>query len=137
MPILRKRRTLWPLVLIPYGPRSHTRAFTGRRVVKDVKASFNWSELRMDAERLTARLLFPRWLLFEVEVAEIEAAERSQQDDDILVLQLGDASYGRLLEWLVYRGGSAAPRGRVLLNLGEDADEWLAAIRKTARDHPA
>jgi hypothetical protein len=53
---MKESRVFWPLVLFPYSiNNAHTRSYTGRCWVKDIKASFSFANIILSDLNLTCR----------------------------------------------------------------------------------
>ena len=137
--ILVVRRWFLPLALVPYAKGSHTAnllGWQGRRPrwIKDVKAAFNFSTARLNDDHLRIETFFPwRWLVLEIAREDIVGADINAQDAGVVDIRFRDALRGRY--YRMASAGGDVVRDRVMLNIGDEAADWVAAIRgeRTAR----
>lgn len=127
--ILKKTSLLWPILLFPHCPRSHTVACTGRRLVKDVRFSAGFATLTLTVHSLRCRLVFPHLRLWEVQLGDITHLSRLKGKEELVEIRFAKSKTGWLTR-LVLSGAPAIPRDRVLLNLGDDAETWFQELNR-------
>jgi hypothetical protein len=131
-PILREARWFWPIVLFPYAAEgAHTRSFTGRTTLKDVKASFSRAVVDLNEEELVVRGRFTRRKHLVVPIDEIREVDVVEGKPGLVELRFGDAKWGRLAQ-VVTSGSPRGSRHRVILNVN-DTESWLQEIARRVR----
>lgn len=131
-PVLGESRWLWPIVLFPYArERSHTRSFTGRAVLKDVKASLSRALLELTEENLIVRGRFTRREHLVIPLAEIRSVDIIDGKPGLIELRFSEADWGRLAR-IAISGAPTGSRNRVILNVN-DTDTWLREIARRTR----
>jgi len=125
--ILKKTKCLWPIIMFPYYERSHTRSYTGKEWLKDIKADFSCATLYLTERDLRCKIIFPPFLLIEIELSDITNISRLEGKSGLLEVRFAKAKRG-LLTKLALSGGSGIPKDRVLLNLGGEAEIWYREL---------
>ena len=63
----RESKIFWPLVLFPFAiDNAHTRSYTGRCWIKDIKAFFSFADIILTDTKLICRYRILRLLIFDV-----------------------------------------------------------------------
>lgn len=131
-PILREARWFWPIVLFPYAAGgSHTRSFTGRTVLRNIKASFSRALLDLDENALVVRGRFTRRKHLVIPLEEVREVDLVEGKPGLVELRFGDATWGRLAE-VVTSGAPHVSRHRLILNVN-DTESWLREIARRVR----
>jgi hypothetical protein len=129
---LREARWFWPIVLFPYASEgANTRSFTGRTILKDIKASFSRALVDLNETALVVRGRFTRRKHLVIPLEEIRQVHLVEGKPGLVELRFGHARWGRLAQVMT----SGAPRGsrhRVILNVN-DTESWLQEIARRVR----
>jgi hypothetical protein len=121
--VLKKTTRHWPIVLFPHHTGSNTIVFTGKETVRDVKFGVGSATLILTSRALSCRLNVLRLLVLRVELEDIQTITRMDGKEGILEIHFDKAQEGFVTK-MALSGESDIPRGRVLLNLGEDLERW-------------
>lgn len=132
--ILKKSSRFWPIVLFPHYQKSHTAAYTGRRFLKDVKFSLGFATIVLTEQWLRCRLIFPRFLMLEVQLRNILRLTRLEGKEEILEIRFSESRLGWLTRFAL-SGAPAVPRDRILLNLGTDTGKWFQELNSRIGAH--
>ena len=127
--ILQKTNLFWPIIFFPYYERSHTIAYTGRRAIKDIKASFGFATLFLTESALCCRRIFPPHTIIDIQLSEITQVSRAINMDEILEIRFNKGKLGLLTRFFVTNGPNI-PKDRLLLNLGDEAGAWYRELNK-------
>lgn len=132
-PTLRASRWFWPLVLFPYAAEdSHTRTFTGRAVLKDVKGSLSRAVVELTEEAIQIRGRFTGREHLGIPLDEVQSVGTLEDRQGIVEIDFGNARWGKLAR-LVTSGSPAGSRHRILLNV-DDPDSWVSEIAEYVAD---
>lgn len=123
-----EKKLIRPVAMFPYYERSHTVAYAGRRAggVRDVKFAAGFARLCLDEESVFCKLLFPPVLLFGIRLDDITGLSKVEETG-LLEVRFSKCALGRLTRFALSRKPDI-PRDRVILNLGDDLDAWIAEI---------
>ena len=121
--VLKKTTRYWPIVLFPHHANSNTIVFTGKETVRDVKFGVSSATLILTSRALSCRLNVLRLLVLRVELHDIERIARMDGKEGILEIHFKDSQEGFVTK-MALSGEPEIPRGRILLNLGEDLERW-------------
>jgi hypothetical protein len=121
--VLKKTTRYWPIMLFPHHPKSNTIVFTGRETVRDVKFGVGSATLILTSRAVSCRLNVLRLLVLRVELSDILKVTRMDGKEGILEVHFKKAQEGFVTK-MALSGEPDIPRGRILLNLGEDLDRW-------------
>jgi hypothetical protein len=127
--ILKKTRLVWPIVLFPHYKKSHTLTFTGKQFVKDIRFGVSFAGLYLTESNLYCRLIFPRLLIFEIELADITFVFKVEDKKGVLEVKFNKAMFGWLSRF-VLSGDPAIPRNHLFLNLGDECDIWFKELNR-------
>lgn len=132
LPILRASRWFWPLVMFPYAiETSHTRTFTGRTVLENVKGSLSRVLVELTEEEIVISGRFTGWEHLAIPLDEVRTVEMLEGQRGIVQISFDDARWGRLARFIT-SGSPPGSRDRILLNV-DDPDIWANEIaRRTA-----
>lgn len=131
-PVLRESRWFWPVVLFPYaGEGSHTRTFTGKTVLRDVKAGLSRALLELTDEAVVVRGRFTGREHLKVPLEQIRWVDVVEGKPGLVEIRFGEARWGRLAK-AATSGGPKGSRNRVMLNVS-DTDSWLEEISRRVR----
>lgn len=132
--ILKKTSHFWPIVLFPHYQKSHATAYTGRRFLKDIKFSVGFATIVLTNQWLRCHLIFPRFLVLEVQLRDILHLTRLEGKEGILEIRFSERRLGWLTRFAL-SGDPAVPRDRILLNLGKEADRWFQELDSRVGGH--
>lgn len=119
-------------MLFPYAAEgSHTRSFTGRTTLKDVKASFSRALVELNERALVVRGRFTRRKHLVIPLDEIRHVYVVEGKPGLVEVRFGDARWGRLAQ-IVTSGAPRGSRHRVILNVN-DTESWLQEIARRVR----
>jgi hypothetical protein len=121
--VLKKTTRYWPIVLFPHHAKSNTIVFTGKETVRNVKFGVGSATLILTSRALSCRLNVLRLLVLRVELQNIRRITRMDGKEGILEIHFNEAQEGFVTK-MALSGESDIPRGRVLLNLGDDLERW-------------
>ena len=121
--VLKKTTRYWPIVLFPHHADSNTIVFTGRETVRDVKFGVSSATLILTSRTLSCRLNVLRFLVLRVELNDITRISRMEGKEGILEIHFRKAQEGFVTK-MALSGEAEIPRGRILLNLGDDLVRW-------------
>ena len=129
-PVLTESRWFWPIVLFPYAIEgSHTRNYTGKAVLKGIKASLSRASLELNESAVVVRGHLTGNEHIVIPLEEIRRVDVLEGKPGLIELRFGKARFGRLAKSLTGPPGS---RNRVILNV-EDTDAWLNEIATRVR----
>lgn len=125
--VLQEGHWFWPMVLFPYAmENAHTRSFTGRTILPDIKSSFARAVVTLSDDHLRIRGRITRRTHLIVPLSEIEVVSTVADKPGIVDIRFGGAGWSWLAR-VVTSGEPGGSRNRILLNV-LDADLWAAEI---------
>lgn len=127
--VLKKTSRYYPIVLFPHHEGSNTIVFTGRETVRDVKFGVGSATLILTKKTLSCRLNVLRLLVLRVELSDISRITGMEGKEGVLEIHFRKAQEGFVTR-MALSGEPDIPRGKVLLNLGEDLDRWRKELTR-------
>ena len=134
--LLEKTRYFFPLLLVPIMKGTLSRGMIGFRkgspvYVRDIKASQSQCRLELTEHSLRCIKLIPRLLLIDIPRSAIRSVRLHPRIKDLLEVRFDEAEKGRFLRFLMFGNPGAVPQDVVYFNLGEEATQWLDALRSS------
>jgi len=121
---LRESRIFWPLVLFPYAiDKAHTRTYTGRCWVKDIKATFSFAAIRLTTTNFTCRWRLFSLLIFNLSLPDIEEVKDIENKPGLILIKFRSAEFGKLARFAL-SGQPPGSKDQVILNV-ENEQAWL------------
>jgi hypothetical protein len=120
-------------VLFPYAVEdSHTRSFTGKTVLEDIKGSLSRATVEITEDALVIRGLFTGREHLGIPLDEIQSVDAFEDHRGIVEIRFENARWGRLAR-LATSGSPAGSRNRILLNV-DDPGTWVNEIARHVAD---
>ena len=126
--VLSATRLLWPIVLFPWGDRGHAVSYTGTRWLPGIKAGFGFARAHLTNQRILVEAIFPRVPIVEILLVDVRSAQWLDQRRDLIEIRYDAGRYSALTNLLAFSGSPVALKDSVLLNIGEQAGQWLEAL---------
>lgn len=121
---MRESKIFWPLVLFPYAiDDAHTRTYTGRCWVKDIKATFSFAEIKLTTTNLTCRWRLFNFLIFDLSLPDIEEVINLEHKPGLILIKFRGAAFGRLARFAL-SGQPPGSKNQVILNV-KNEQAWL------------
>ena len=125
---LKESRTVWPLVLIPFAiDNAHTRTFTGRCWVKDIKASFNFANLELTDTNLICRYRLFRMLIFDLSLNHLDEVINLGDKPGLILIKFRIAEFGNFTKFAL-SGQPSGSKNRLIINVTEK-QKWLSRLK--------
>ena len=114
---MRESKIFWPLVLFPFAiDNAHTRSYTGRCWVKDIKASFSFADIILTDTNLICRFRLLRLLIFDVSLQDIDEVKNLKDKPGLILIKYRSAIFGKLTR-LALSGQPAGSKNQIILNV--------------------
>ena len=121
---MRESKIFWPLVLFPYAiDKAHTRTYTGRYWVKDIKATFSFAEIQLTPDNLTCRWRLFKFLIFNLSLPDIEKVTNLEDKPGLILIIFRSAEFGKLARFAL-SGQPPGSKNQVILNV-KNKEGWL------------
>jgi hypothetical protein len=125
---LRESKFFWPLVLFPFAiDNAHTRSYTGRCWVKDIKASFSFADIILTDTKLICRYRILRLLIFDVSLQDIDEVKNLEDKPGLILIKYRSAIFGKLAK-LALSGQPAGSENQIIINV-MDEQRWLNKLK--------
>lgn len=125
---LKESNIFWPLVLFPFTvEHAHTRSYTGRCWVKDIKASFGLATILLTDTHLTCRYRPFQWLLLDLPLCNIEEVEKMEGKPGLIRITFRSATFGKLAKFAI-SGQPPGSKNQVMLNAA-DEQRWMTQLQ--------
>ena len=125
---MRESKIFWPLVLFPFAiENAHTRSYTGRCWVKDIKASFSFADIILTDTKLICRYRILRLLIFDVSLQDIDEVKNLEDKPGLIQIKYRSAIFGKLAK-LALSGQPAGSENQILINV-MDEQRWLNKLK--------
>jgi hypothetical protein len=125
---LRESKIFWPLVLFPFAiDNAHTRSYTGRCWVKDIKASFSFADIILTDTKLICRYRILRLLIFDVSLQDIDEVKNLEDKPGLILIKYRSAIFGKLAK-LALSGQPAGSENQIIINV-MDEQRWLNKLK--------
>ena len=121
---MRESKTFWPLVLFPFAiDNAHTRTYTGRCWIKDIKATFSFAEIKLTTTNLTCRWRLFNFLIFDLPLPDIEEVKNLENKPGLILIKFRSAEFGKLAKFLL-SGQPPGSKNQVIINV-KNKQGWL------------
>ena len=125
---MRESKIFWPLVLFPFAiDNAHTRSYTGRCWVQDIKASFSFAEITLTDINLICRVRLLRLLIFDVSLQNIDEVKNLEDKPGLILIKYRSAIFGKLTR-LALSGQPGGSKNQIILNV-RDEQKWLNNLK--------
>ena len=125
---MRESKIFWPLVLFPFAiENAHTRSYTGRCWVKDIKASFSFADIILTDTKLICRYRILRLLIFDISLQDIDEVKNLEDKPGLILIKYRSAIFGKLAK-LALSGQPAGSENQILINV-MDEQRWLNKLK--------
>lgn len=125
---MRESKIFWPLVLFPFAiDNAHTRSYTGRCWVKDIKASFSFADIILTDTKLICRYRILRLLIFDVSLQDIDEVKNLEDKPGLILIKYRSAIFGKLAK-LALSGQPAGSENQIIINV-MDEQRWLNKLK--------
>ena len=125
---MRESTIFWPLVLFPFAiDNAHTRTYTGRCWIKDIKASFSFADIILTDTNLICRFRMLRLLIFDVSLQDIDEVKNLKDKPGLILIKYRSAIFGKLTK-LALSGQPAGSKNQIILNV-MDEQKWLNNLK--------
>ena len=125
---MRESKIFWPLVLFPFAiDNAHTRSYTGRCWVKDIKASFSFADIILTDTKLICRYRILRLLIFDVSLQDIDEVKNLEDKPGLILIKYRSAIFGMLAK-LALSGQPAGSENQIIINV-MDEQRWLSKLK--------
>ena len=125
---MRESKIFWPLVLFPFAiDNAHTRSYTGRCWVKDIKASFSFADIILTDTNLICRFRLLRLLIFDVSLQDIDEVKYLKDKPGLILIKYRRAIFGKLAR-LALSGQPAGSKKQIIINV-MDEQRWLNKLK--------
>ena len=125
---MRESKIFWPLVLFPFAiDNAHTRSYTGRCWVKDIKASFSFADIILTDTNLICRFRLLRLLIFDVSLQDIDEVKNLKDKPGLILIRYRSAIFGKLTR-LALSGQPAGSKNEIIMNV-RDEQKWLNNLK--------
>jgi len=125
---LRESKIFWPLVLFPFAiDNAHTRSYTGRCWIKDIKAFFSFANIILTNTNLICRFRMLRLLIFDVSLKDIDKVKNLEDKPGLIQIKYRSAIFGNLTK-LALSGQPAGSKNQIILNV-MDEKKWLNNLK--------
>lgn len=125
---MRESKIFWPLVLFPFAiENAHTRSYTGRCWVKDIKASFSFADIILTDTKLICRYRILRLLIFDVSLQDIDEVKNLEDKPGLIQIKYRSAILGKLAK-LALSGQPAGSKNQIIINV-MDEQRWLNKLK--------
>jgi hypothetical protein len=112
------------LVLFPYAiDNAHTRTYTSRCWVKDIKATFSFAEIKLAKTNLTCRWRLLNFLIFDLVLPDIAKVKNLEDKPGLILLRFRRANFGKITKFAL-SGQPAGSKNQVILNF-KNKQGWL------------
>jgi len=129
--MMQESKVFWPLVLFPYAvEKAHTRCYTGRCWVKDIKASFSFANLTLRDWKLTCRYRAFHFPIIELFLTDINDVKKVENKPGLILIKFRHATFGKLAK-IALSGQPKGSQNQVIINVRDD-QAWLEKLN-TAR----
>jgi hypothetical protein len=92
---MKESKIFWPIVLFPFAiDNAHTRSYTGRCWVKDMKASFSFANLALNDTNLTCRYRLFNLLIFDLSLEDVIEVRKFEDKPGLILIKFRDATFG-------------------------------------------
>jgi hypothetical protein len=125
---LRESKIFWPLVLFPFAiNNAHTRTYTGRCWIKDIKASFSFAEIILTSTNLTCRYRLFKFLIFDLSLPDIKEVKNIEDKPGLILIRFRNANFGKLAKFSL-SGQPAGSKNQIIINVTNEQG-WLNKIK--------
>ena len=125
---MRESKIFWPLVLFPFAiDNAHTRSYTGRCWVKDIKASFSFADIILTDRNLICRFRLLRLLIFDVSLQDIDEVKNLEDKPGLILIKYRSAIFEKLTK-LALSGKPAGSKNQIIINV-MDEQKWLNNLK--------
>ena len=125
---MRESKIFWPLVLFPFAiDNAHTRSYTGRCWIKDIKAFFSFANIILTNTNLICRFRMLRLLIFDVSLKDIDKVKNLEDKPGLIQIKYRSAIFGNLTK-LALSGQPAGSKNQIILNV-MDEKKWLNNLK--------
>jgi hypothetical protein len=125
---LKESKIFWPLVLFPFAiDNAHTRSYTGRCWVKDIKASFSFADIILTDTNLICRFRLLRLLIFDVSLQDIDEVKNLEDKPGLMLIKYRKAIFGKLTKFAL-SGQPAGSKNQIIINV-RDEQKWLNNLK--------
>ena len=125
---MRESKIFWPLVLFLFAiDNAHTRSYTGRCWVKDIKASFSFADIILTDTNLICRFRLLRLLIFDVSLQDIDEVKNLEDKPGLILIKYRSAIFGKLTK-LALSGQPAGSKNQIIINV-MDEQKWLNNLK--------
>lgn len=115
------------MVLFPFSiENAHTRSYTGRYWLKDIKASFSFASIELTESSLICRYRLFDLLIFNIDFSEIEETIPIRDKPGLISIRFNQAMFGKLAEFAL-SGQPAGSKNQVILNV-RNGSAWLEKL---------
>lgn len=114
---MTESKIFWPLVLFPYAiDNAHTRSFTGRCWIKDIKASFSFARIILSDSKLTCKYRIFNLPIIELSVKDITEVRKLENKPGLILIKFRNATFGKLAK-LALSGKPAGTKDQMIINV--------------------
>jgi hypothetical protein len=124
---VKESRKIWALVLFPFAiENAHTRSYTGRCWVKDIKASFGFAYIILTDTNLTCRYRLFNLLIFDLPLQHIVEVTDMEDKPGLILIKFQFAVFGNLAKFAL-SGQPPGSKNQVIINV-IDEQKWLTKL---------
>ena len=126
--MMKESRIIWPIVLFPFDIKhAHTRSYTGRCWVKDIKASFSLATLVLNETNLTCRYRLFNFLIFDLSLQDILEVRKFEDKPGLTLIKFRNVTLGKLTKFAL-SGQPAGAKDKIIINV-KDEQDWINRIK--------
>lgn len=129
--MLTEAHWFWPVVLFPFAvEKAHTRTFTGKAVLRDIKGSFSRAIVDLNDDALVVRGRLTRIEHLVIPLEQFHSVSLHEKPN-LVDIRFSEGRYGRLAR-IVTSGTPAGSRSRIFLNV-KNPEVWEREITLRTR----
>ena len=125
---MKESRIFWPLILFPFATdNAHTRSYTGKCWVKDIKASFSFADLILTDTNLIGRYRLFNLLILDLSLSNIDEVTGIDNKPGLILIKFRSATFGNLSK-IAISGQPSGSKNQVIINV-LDEQSWLNTLK--------
>ena len=125
---LKESKIFWPLLLFPYAiDNAHTRSYTGKCWIKNIKASFSFAVIILTDTHLICRYRLFNLLLFELSLRHIDEVTNIEDKPGLIQIKFRFADFGNLAKFAL-SGQPPGSKNQVIINVMNE-QVWLHTLK--------
>lgn len=125
---MKESKIFWPIVLFPFAiDNAHTRSYTGRCWVKDMKASFSFANLALNDTNLTCRYRLFNLLIFDLSLEDVIEVRKFEDKPGLILIKFRDATFGKLAKFAL-SGQPPGSKDKIIINVKKEQN-WINKLK--------